>query len=80
MQFYHLLLMMRQIVTYLIAAPTCKAFASANPSFGTASENSDLSKLINKLIFVMEIKIKLLKQRFEETPEDSWDIWHNGNI
>jgi hypothetical protein len=73
-------MMMRQMVTYLIAAPTCKAFASANPAFGAAFENSDPRKLIDKLKIFTDTKIKMLKQRFEETPEDSWDIWHNGNI
>jgi len=55
-------------------------FASANSAFGEASENSDMSKLIEMSIIFIETKIKMLKQRFEEKPEDSWDIWHNGNI
>ena len=38
-------MMMRQIVTYLIAALTCIVFVSANPAFGTVAENHDLDKV-----------------------------------
>ena len=73
-------MMMRQIVTYLMAPLTYTAFTSANRAFGEASENSDLSKLIEMPIIFIANEIKMLKQKFEEKPEDSWDIWHNGNI
>ncbi len=73
-------MMMRQISTYIMAPLTCKTFASADPVIGEASANSDPSKLIEMSIISIETKIKMLKQRFEEKPEDSWNIWHNGNI
>jgi hypothetical protein len=73
-------MMIRQIVTYITAPLACKAFASTNPAFGEASGNSDLGKLIEMSLTFIETKIKMLKERVEETPEDSWDIWHNGNI
>jgi hypothetical protein len=73
-------MMMRQIVTYLTAPLTYTVFTSANRAFGEASENSDLRKLVEMPIIFIETKIKMLRQKFEEKPEDSWDIWHNGNI
>jgi hypothetical protein len=59
-------MMMRQMVTYITAPLTYKAFASANSAFGEASENSDLGNLIEMSMTSIETKIKMLKQRVEE--------------
>jgi hypothetical protein len=41
-------MMMRQIVSYLIAAPTCTLFVTASPAFGAVAENQNLKEVISQ--------------------------------
>ena len=41
-------MMMRQIVSFLIAALICILFVPANPAFGAVAENRDLTELISQ--------------------------------
>ena len=41
-------MMMRQIVSFLIAALICIVFVPANPAFGAVAENRDLTELISQ--------------------------------
>ena len=41
-------MMMRQIISYIIAALTCIVFVSAYPAFGAVAENNDLTEIISQ--------------------------------
>jgi hypothetical protein len=42
------MMMMRQIVSYLMAALICVVFVPANPAFGAVAENRDLTETISQ--------------------------------
>jgi len=68
--------MMRQIVSYLLAALTCIVFVSANPAFGTIAENSDLTKLISQYhdthMTVEDLAFFLATHNYNATPKDGY--------
>jgi hypothetical protein len=68
--------MMRQIVSYLIAALTCTAIITACPVFGAAAENRDLTKLIsqyhNTHMTVEDLAFFLATHNYNATPKDGY--------
>ena len=65
--------MMRQIVSYLMAALTCIVFVTANPAFGAAAENYDLIKVISQIhdahMTVEDLAFFLATHDYNSTPE-----------
>ena len=70
------LMMMRQIVSYLLAALTCIVFVSANPAFGAVAENRDLTELISQYhdthMTVEDLAFFLATHNYNATPKDGY--------
>ena len=68
--------MMRQIVSYLIAALTCTAIITACPVFGAVVENNDLTKLISQNqdthMTVEDLAFFLATHNYNATPKDGY--------
>ena len=69
-------MMMRQIVSYLIAALTCIVVVSANPAFGAVVENHDLKELISQYhdthMTVIDLAFFLATHNYNATPKDGY--------
>jgi len=69
-------MMMRQIVSYLLAALTCIVFVSANPAFGAVAENRDLTELISQYqdthMTVEDLAFFLATHNYNATPKDGY--------
>ena len=69
-------MMMRQIVSYLIAALTCTVFVSAYPAFGAVAENNDLTKVISQYqdthMTVEDLAFFLATHNYNATPKDGY--------
>ena len=69
-------MMMRQIVSYLIAALTCIVVVSANPAFGAVTENRDLKELISQYhdthMTVIDLAFLLATHNYNATPKDGY--------
>ena len=69
-------MMMRQIVSYLIAALTCIVVVSANPAFGAVTENRDLKELISQYpdthMIVIDLAFFLATHNYNATPKDGY--------
>ena len=69
-------MMMRQIVSYLIAALICIVFVSANPAFGAVAENRDLTELISQYhdthMTVDDLAFFLATHNCNATPKESY--------
>ena len=68
-------MMMRQIVSYLIAALICIVFVSANPALGAMAENRDLTELISQYhdthMTVDDLAFFLATHNCNATPKES---------
>jgi len=68
--------MMRQIVSYLIAALTCTLFVTASPAFGAVAENRDLTELISQYqdthMTVEDLAFFLATHNYNATPKDGY--------
>jgi hypothetical protein len=69
-------MMMRQIVSYLLAALTCILLVSANPAFGAVAENHDLTKAISQFhdthMTVEDLAFFLATHNYDATPKDGY--------
>ena len=69
-------MMMRQIVSYLIAALTCIVVVSANPAFGAVTENRDLKELISQYhdthMTVEDLAFFLATHNYNATPKEGY--------
>ena len=69
-------MMMRQIVSYLIAALTCTLFVTASPVFGAVTENNDLTKVISQYndthMTVEDLAFFLATHNYNATPKESY--------
>ena len=69
-------MMMRQIVSYLIAALTCIVVVSANPAFGAVAENRDLKELISHYhdthMTVIDLAFFLATHNYNATPKEGY--------
>ena len=69
-------MMMRQIVSYLIAALTCIVFISANPAFGAVAENQNLKEVISQChdthMTVEDLAFFLATHNYNATPKDGY--------
>jgi hypothetical protein len=69
-------MMMRQIVSYLIAAITCVIFVSANPAFGAVAENQNLKEAISQYqdthMTVEDLAFFLATHNYNATPKDGY--------
>jgi hypothetical protein len=69
-------MMMRQIVSYLIAALTCIISVSANPAFGAVAENQNLTELISQYhdthMTVEDLAFFLATHDYNATPRDGY--------
>jgi len=69
-------MMMRQIVSYLMAALTCTIFVTASPAFGALSENRDLTELISQYqdthMTVEDLAFFLATHNYNATPKDDY--------
>ena len=70
------LMMMRPIVSYLIAALICIVFVSANPAFGAVAENHDLTNVISQYhdtrMTVEDLAFFLATHNYNATPKDGY--------
>jgi len=68
--------MMRQIVSYLIAALTCTLFVTASPAFGAVAENRDLTELISQYqdthMTVEDLAFFLATHNYNATPKEGY--------
>ena len=68
--------MMRQIVSYLIAALTCTAIITACPVFGAVVENQNLKVVISQYqdtqMTVDDLAFFLVTHNFNATPKDGY--------
>jgi len=68
--------MMRQIVSYLIAALTCTLLVTASPAFGAVAENRDLIELISQYqdihMTVEDLAFFLATHNYNATPKDGY--------
>jgi hypothetical protein len=73
---YLLLMMIRQIISYLIAALTCIAFVTASPAFGAVAENNDLMKEISQYqdthMTIEDLAFFLATHNYNATPKDGY--------
>jgi len=69
-------MMMRQIVSYLLAALTCIVFVSANPVFGAMAENQNLKEVISQYqdthMTVEDLAFFLATHNYNATPKDGY--------
>ena len=69
-------MMMRQIVSYLMAALICIVFVSANPAIGAAAENCDLTEVISQFydthMTVEDLAFFLATHNFNATPKEGY--------
>ena len=69
-------MMMRQIVSYLIAALTCTLFVTASPAFGAVAENRDLTELISQYqdthMTVEDLAFFLATHNYNATPKEGY--------
>jgi hypothetical protein len=69
-------MMMKQIVSYLMAAQFCIVFVSANPAFGAVDENHDLTDLITQYhdthMTVVDLAFFLATHNYNATPKESY--------
>jgi len=69
-------MMMRLIVSYLIAAITCVIFVSANPAFGAVAENQNLKEAISQYqdthMTVEDLAFFLATHNYNATPKDGY--------
>ena len=69
-------MMMRQIVSYLIAVITCIVFVSANPAFGAVAENQNLKEAISQCqdthMTVEDLAFFLATHNYNATPKDGY--------
>ena len=78
-------MMMRQIVSYLIAALTCVVFVSANPALGAVTENQNLTEAISQYqdthMTVEDLAFFLATHNYNATPkEDHVQITIGGTV
>jgi hypothetical protein len=68
--------MMRQIVSYLMAALTCIIFVSANPAFGAVAENQNLKEVISQYhdthMTVEDLAFFLATHNYNATPKEGY--------
>ncbi|VVB64888.1 Uncharacterised protein [uncultured archaeon] len=68
-------MMMRQIVSCLMAVLTCIVFVSANPAFGAVNENHDLTKIISQYhdihMTVEDLAFFLVTHNYNATPKEN---------
>jgi hypothetical protein len=77
--------MMRQIISYLIAALNCIVFVSANPAFGAVAENQNLKEVISQYhdthMTVEDLAFFLATHNYNATPkEGSVQVTIDGTI
>jgi hypothetical protein len=69
-------MMMRQIVSYLIAALTCTRFVTANPAFGAMAEGHNLTEVISRChdthMTVEDLAFFLATHNYDATPKDGY--------
>jgi hypothetical protein len=69
-------MMMRQIVSYLIAALTCIVLVSVNPAFGAVAENHDLTEVISQYhdthMTVEDLAFFLATHNYDATPKEGY--------
>jgi hypothetical protein len=69
-------MMMRQIVSYLIAALICIVFVSANPALGAVAENQNLKEVISQYqdihMTVDDLAFFLATHNYNATPKESY--------
>jgi hypothetical protein len=69
-------MIMRQIVSYLIAALTCIVLVSASPAFGAVAENNELTKVISQChdthMTVEDLAFFLATHNYNATPKDGY--------
>jgi hypothetical protein len=85
LELYLPFMMMRQIVSYLIAALTCILFVSANPALGTVALNNDLAKVISQYhdncMTVYDLAFFLATHNYNATPKKGFvEVIINGTI
>jgi hypothetical protein len=78
-------MMMRQIVSYLMAALTFTLFVSANPAFGAVVENHDLTEMISQYhdihMTVEDLAFFLATHNYNATPKEGYvQVTINGTI
>jgi len=68
--------MMRQILSYLIAALTCTLFVTASSAFGAVVENNDLTELISQYqdthMTVEDLAFFLATHNYNATPKEGY--------
>jgi hypothetical protein len=69
-------MIMRQIISYIIAALTCIVFVSAYPAFGAVAENNDLTEVISQYqdihMTVEDLAFFLATHNYNATPKDGY--------
>lgn len=69
-------MMIRQIVSYLLAALTCNVLVSANLAFGAAAESNELTNAISQLndthMTVEDLAFFLATHNVDSTPKDGY--------
>ncbi|MGD0953244.1 MAG: hypothetical protein ABR985_12780 [Methanotrichaceae archaeon] len=69
-------MMMRQIVSYLIAALTCTVFVTACPAIGAEAENQNLTETISQWhdthMTVEDLAFFLATHNYDATPKDGY--------
>jgi hypothetical protein len=69
-------MMMRQIVSYLLAAMTCLVFVSANPAFGAVADSHDLTKTISQYhdthMTIEDLAFFLATHNYNATPKNGY--------
>ena len=69
-------MMIRQIVSYLIAALTCIVLVSANPAFGAVAENKNLTEIISQNqdshMTVEDLAFYLATHNYNAAPKDGY--------
>jgi hypothetical protein len=78
-------MMMRQIVSYLMAALTFAVFVTASPVFGAVAENHDLTIVISQYhdtrMTVEDLAFFLATHNYNATPKDDYvQITIDGTI
>jgi hypothetical protein len=71
-----LLMMMRQIESYLIVALTCAVIVTACPAFGAVAENQNLKEVISQChdnhMTVEDLAFFLATHNYNATPKDGY--------
>ena len=69
-------MMMRQIVSYLIAALTCTVFVTACPVLGAVADNHELTEVISQYhdthMTVEDLAFFLATHNYDATPKDGY--------